>query len=81
MKRNYSILGFLSIFFIKKIWHGKFGRNHNKRKGIICRFYSSCSNYGIKAVEKYGFFRGWYYTYKRIKRCTNDNTESCIDYP
>jgi len=80
MKKN-NIAVILSIYLIKKIWHGKFGRNYNKRHKIICRFYPSCSNYAIKALEKYGFFKGWFLTYKRIKNCNNDNTESCIDYP
>ncbi|MFZ3077057.1 MAG: hypothetical protein WA139_01250 [Candidatus Aenigmatarchaeota archaeon] len=33
------------------------------------------------ALEKYGFVKGWLLAYKRIKRCTNENIESCIDYP
>ncbi|MFA5406797.1 MAG: membrane protein insertion efficiency factor YidD [Candidatus Nanoarchaeia archaeon] len=63
------------------MWHGNFGRNYNKQRKIICRFYPSCSNYAIKSLEKYGFFKGWLLAYKRIKRCTNDNMGPCIDYP
>ncbi|NOR85833.1 membrane protein insertion efficiency factor YidD [archaeon] len=70
-----------SIILIKKIWHGKFGRKYNKSHKIICRFYPSCSNYAIMALKKYGFFKGWYLSYKRIRRCTWKNTESCVDYP
>jgi len=80
MKRN-NIFVILSIFLIKKIWHGKIGRSYTKKHKIICRFYPKCSNYGIKALEKYGFFKGGYLTYKRVKKCTNENTESCINYP
>lgn len=80
MKRNNLLVKF-SAFLIKKIWHGKLGRNYNKKHKIICRFYPSCSEYGIQALKKYGFFKGWFLTYKRFKRCTNDNTETCIDYP
>lgn len=35
----------------------------------------------VMNVEKFGFFKGWYLISKRIKRCNNENTESCIDYP
>ena len=80
MKKN-NLPVSLSIYAIRKIWHDKFGRSYNKRHGIICRFYPSCSNYAINALEKYGFLKGWFLAYKRIKRCTNYNTESCIDYP
>ena len=75
-----SFLASVSILTIKKIWHGKIGGGYNKKHKIICRFYPSCSNYAIQALEKYGFFKGWYLVYKRIRRCTNDNTETCIDY-
>ncbi|MEN6350251.1 MAG: membrane protein insertion efficiency factor YidD [Syntrophomonas sp.] len=34
-----------------------------------CRFYPSCSNYAIEAVEKYGLLKGGWLTAKRILRC------------
>ncbi|NLL29297.1 MAG: membrane protein insertion efficiency factor YidD [Bacteroidales bacterium] len=34
-----------------------------------CRFTPSCSNYGIEALTKHGFFRGGWLTIKRIARC------------
>lgn len=34
-----------------------------------CRFYPTCSSYGIEAVEKYGAIRGGFMTLKRISRC------------
>ncbi|MBI2084557.1 MAG: membrane protein insertion efficiency factor YidD [Candidatus Aenigmarchaeota archaeon] len=80
MRRNDLFVG-ISILAIRRIWHGNFGRKYNKKHKIICRFYPSCSNYAIKSLEKHGVFKGWLLTYNRIKRCTNDNTESCIDYP
>jgi putative membrane protein insertion efficiency factor len=76
-----NILVFFSIHCIKKIWHGRLGRKYNNKKGILCRFYPSCSNYAILALEKYGFFKGWYLAYRRIKRCNQSNTDSSIDYP
>jgi len=80
MTKN-SLLVSFSIFLIKKIWHGKVGRQYNKKRNIYCRFYPSCSNYAVMALEKYGFFKGWFLAYQRFKRCTNENTDSCIDYP
>jgi len=81
MKRKNNFLVLLSIFLIKKIWQGKLGRTYNKKRRIICRFYPSCSNYAILALEKYGFLKGWYLAIKRIKRCTPDNTETTVDFP
>ena len=81
MKKRTNLLVIFSIYLIRTIWHGSFGRNYNKKKKIICRFYPSCSNYAILSLKKYGFIKGWILSYKRIKRCTSDNTDSCIDYP
>lgn len=34
-----------------------------------CRFTPSCSQYGLEAVEKYGFLKGGWLAIKRIGRC------------
>jgi putative membrane protein insertion efficiency factor len=34
-----------------------------------CRFYPTCSNYALQAIEKYGPFKGSYLSIKRILRC------------
>ena len=34
-----------------------------------CRFYPSCSEYGLAAFKKYGIFKGIYLTIKRILKC------------
>lgn len=34
-----------------------------------CRFTPTCSQYGIEAFRKYGFFKGFYLTAKRLSRC------------
>lgn len=34
-----------------------------------CRFYPTCSNYAIEALKKYGFFKGWYLSIKRLLKC------------
>ncbi|HRP89213.1 MAG TPA: membrane protein insertion efficiency factor YidD [Edaphocola sp.] len=37
--------------------------------GSNCRFTPTCSQYGVEAVKKYGFFKGGWMTLKRIGRC------------
>lgn len=77
---THTVLTSLSIFTIKKIWHGSFGRKFNKRNNIKCRFIPSCSNYAILALQKYGFFKGWHLTFIRILKCDSAIPGS-IDYP
>ena len=38
-------------------------------KGKNCRFYPTCSCYGIEALEKHGAIKGTYLTIKRILKC------------
>ncbi len=38
-----------------------------------CRFYPTCSEYGIQAIEKYGIIRGLAKTAWRILRCNPFN--------
>ncbi len=35
----------------------------------MCRFYPSCSSYAIEAVQRHGFLRGAFATFKRLLRC------------
>lgn len=37
--------------------------------GGECRFYPSCSNYSIEAIQKYGSLKGSWMMIKRICRC------------
>ena len=37
--------------------------------GPRCRFYPSCSHYGLEAIETHGALRGTWLTVKRIARC------------
>lgn len=48
--------------------------------GRQCRFYPSCSNYYIQAVEKYGFLSGSIRGAYRIFRC-NPFTDGGYDPP
>ncbi|WP_448583674.1 membrane protein insertion efficiency factor YidD [Thermocrinis sp.] len=45
-----------------------------------CRYYPSCSNYAIMAIEKYGFVRGSFKALLRILRC-NPFFKGGVDYP
>ncbi|MEH6995325.1 membrane protein insertion efficiency factor YidD [Neobacillus drentensis] len=34
-----------------------------------CRFYPTCSHYGLEAVQRFGAFKGGWLTLKRILKC------------
>ncbi|MCK4588935.1 MAG: membrane protein insertion efficiency factor YidD [Nanoarchaeota archaeon] len=80
MKKN-NLLVSISVKTIEYIWQENLGKKYNKKRNIICRFYPSCSNYGIMALEKDGFLKGWAKTINRIWRCKPNNHDSCVDYP
>jgi hypothetical protein len=48
--------------------------------GSKCRFYPSCSQYAILAINKYGIFKGLLKAVYRILRC-NPFSKGGIDYP
>ena len=37
--------------------------------GTNCKFYPTCSNYMIQAIEKYGSIKGLYLGIRRILKC------------
>ncbi|MDO9203901.1 membrane protein insertion efficiency factor YidD [Methylotenera sp.] len=37
--------------------------------GQQCRFYPTCSQYGLEAISKHGAIVGSYYTIRRLLRC------------
>ena len=37
--------------------------------GAHCRYYPTCSQYGIEALRKHGFIKGSILTFRRILRC------------
>ncbi|WP_292838223.1 membrane protein insertion efficiency factor YidD [Methylotenera sp.] len=37
--------------------------------GQQCRFYPTCSQYGLEAIHKHGAIVGSYYTIRRLLRC------------
>lgn len=66
----------LSIFFIK-IYQKTLSADHGFLKGMFphgyCRFTPTCSEYGLEAIEKYGFIKGWGKAIWRIVRCNPFN--------
>lgn len=38
-------------------------------KGQTCRFYPTCSEYSIQALQKYGIIKGTWKSIKRILKC------------
>ena len=37
--------------------------------GNSCRFFPSCSDYSIESLKTFGFFKGLYFSLKRILSC------------
>jgi hypothetical protein len=44
-------------------------KNISPLLGSHCRFAPTCSQYALHAFEKYGFFKGFYLSSKRILKC------------
>ncbi|WP_102346615.1 membrane protein insertion efficiency factor YidD [Bacillus sp. Marseille-P3661] len=38
-------------------------------KPPTCRFYPTCSHYGLEAIQRFGIIKGGYYTLIRILKC------------
>ncbi|MFP5114622.1 membrane protein insertion efficiency factor YidD [Bacillaceae bacterium C204] len=38
-------------------------------KPPTCRFYPTCSHYGVEAIQRFGAFKGGWLTLKRILKC------------
>lgn len=57
---------------MKKIFIGVF-RFYQKAISPLtppsCRFYPTCSHYGVEALEKHGAIKGLYLTVRRISKC------------
>jgi putative membrane protein insertion efficiency factor len=52
-----------------------------KRKGVRCRHYPSCSQYGILAFKKYNFLKACDCTWKRFQDCHPFSGRPYIDFP
>lgn len=47
--------------------------------GDVCKYYPSCSAYGLEALETHGAFKGSWLTIRRIVRC-NPWSKGGFDY-
>ncbi len=81
MIESNNLLTIFTVWIINNLWKKHLGVYYNKKYKIICRFYPTCSEYAIIALNKYGLFKGIQLAQGRIKRCRFDNTESCYDCP
>jgi len=53
---------------------------HSVLKGrVACRYKPTCSNYSIKAVERYGILKGLALTFNRLSRCTDKVSPNTVD--
>lgn len=61
------------IVLLIKIYQKTLSLDHGPLKFLhphgYCRFYPTCSQYGIDAISKYGIFKGGIKTTWRILRC------------
>jgi|GEM_PF-744377 len=46
-----------------------------------CKYHPTCSNYGLRAIEDYGFLVGHLMTFDRIQRCNPFTAAGSIDLP
>lgn len=52
------------------IWLIRFyQKNISPARGPCCKYYPTCSQYGIEAIEKYGAIKGGLLAVWRILRC------------
>jgi len=64
MKKNISILSKISLILIRV-----YQKSFSALIGRSCRFAPSCSDYALIAIERHGFFKGWYLAFIRIAKC------------
>ena len=57
----------IGIFLIK--FYKKFISPIFHFLGVECKYYPTCSEYALEAIEKYGFLKGSFLAGKRILKC------------
>ena len=70
MKQNKIIMRFMNRFLIGSIKGYRRYISPMKMYGH-CRYYPTCSQYAIEALEKYGSVKGSFLAVKRILRCNH----------
>lgn len=72
MNKCNDFLGRVVIWFIK-LYQKTLSLDHGPLKHRyphgFCRFYPTCSQYGIEAIQKHGIIKGGIKTIWRIMRC------------
>ena len=62
-----------SSIFLIKIYQKTLSLDHGWLSKLVpiraCIYKPTCSEYTSNAIEKYGFFKGWFIGIKRILRC------------
>ena len=58
---------------------GFYRKNISPNKKPCCRFYPTCSQYALEAVEKYGALKGGYLASRRVLRCNPLSKKSGYD--
>jgi uncharacterized protein len=67
--------------FIIDCYHRSFLHAYLHRSGPRCCFLPTCSEYLVRAVEKYGFRMGLVLATDRLRRCKPDATGAYVDFP
>ena len=62
-----KLLKILALPFMALIWF--YQKAISPWLGPSCRYTPTCSAYGMEAFKKYGLFKGFWLTVKRISRC------------
>lgn len=61
------------VILIIRIYQKTLSFDHGPLKRLyphgFCRFYPTCSDYGLQAFRKYGVLKGGFLTFWRILRC------------
>lgn len=81
MRPNSHRSGAAAAWIVQHVWQRRLGPIYARRTGTLCRFYPSCSEYGVTALRKHGIIRGAALVYSRVMRCVPSNCDTCIDMP
>lgn len=77
IKRNPKILSFFLVAFLR-LYQKAVSPYLNR--GACCKFYPTCSEYAVLAIQKYGVFTGGLKAFLRILRC-NPFAKRKVDFP
>lgn len=85
MKFRFWILPSLIVLLVIRIYQKTLSFDHGLMKLFYpngyCRFYPTCSEYGYRAIEKYGLIKGGWLTVRRILRCNPFNKGGIDEVP